>query len=99
MLRSQGEIFVACVASVPVRAKCYVSRASEVSGRAKIGAGEKKGKPAGRGIQLLLNHKLNLVLTGCNLFMVPFLRYSVRYNSPITSMNIFSREKFTLNSL
>ena len=35
---------VACVASVPVRAKCCVSRARENSGRAKIGARGKKGK-------------------------------------------------------
>ena len=30
---------LACVASVPVRAKCYVSGASEDSGRVKIGGG------------------------------------------------------------
>ena len=35
---------LACVASVPAQAKCYVSRASEDSGRAKIGARAKKGK-------------------------------------------------------
>ena len=33
-----GFFFVACVASVPFQAKCYVSRASEDSGHAKIGA-------------------------------------------------------------
>ena len=36
-------------ASIPVRAKCYVSRASEDSGRAKIGARAKKGKEQGGG--------------------------------------------------
>ena len=40
---------VACVASVPVRAKCCVSRASEDSSRAKIGARAKKGKERGGG--------------------------------------------------
>ena len=40
---------LACVASVPVRAKCYVSRASEDSSRAKIGARAKKGKERGGG--------------------------------------------------
>ena len=35
---------IACVGSVPVRAECYVSRASEDSGRAKNGARAKKGK-------------------------------------------------------
>ena len=40
---------IACVASVPVRAKCYVSRASEDSSRAKIGARAKKGKERGGG--------------------------------------------------
>ena len=37
---------VACVASVPVRAKCYVPRASEDSSRAKIVARAKKEKVA-----------------------------------------------------
>ena len=48
---SQGlfAIFIACVASVPVRAKCYVSRASEDSSRTKIGARAKKGKERGGG--------------------------------------------------
>ena len=40
---------LACVASVPVRAKCFVSRASEDSSRAKIGARAKKGKERGGG--------------------------------------------------
>ena len=35
---------LACVASVPVRAKCYVSRGSEDSGCAKIGAVKKEEK-------------------------------------------------------
>ena len=34
--RTEFLVDLACVASVPVRAKCYVSRASEDSGRAKI---------------------------------------------------------------
>ena len=38
---------LACVASVPVRAKCYASCASDDSGRAKIGARAKKGKLEG----------------------------------------------------
>ena len=42
-------VSLACVASVPVRAKCYVSRASEDSSRAKIGARAKKGKERGGG--------------------------------------------------
>ena len=41
--------YLACVASVPVRAKCYVLRASEDSSRAKIGARAKKGKEQGGG--------------------------------------------------
>ena len=40
---------LACVASVPVRAKCYVSRASDDSGRVKIGARGKKRKEQGGG--------------------------------------------------
>ena len=35
-----------------MRAKCYVSRASEDSGRAKIGARAKKGKEQGGGVAL-----------------------------------------------
>ena len=35
---------IAYVANVSVRAKCYVSRTNEVSGRAKIGARAKREK-------------------------------------------------------
>ena len=42
-------VIIACVASVPVRAKCYVLRTSEDSSRAKIGARAKKGKERGGG--------------------------------------------------
>ena len=44
ILKCSSLLRVACEASVPVRAKCYVSRESEDSGRAKIGARAKKGK-------------------------------------------------------
>ena len=39
-----GHGYVACVASVPVRAKGYVSRASEDSGRGKLGREQKREK-------------------------------------------------------
>ena len=49
LMNMQIKKHLACVASVPVRAKCYVSRASEDSSRAKIGARAKKGKERGGG--------------------------------------------------
>ena len=49
VVRQTYTVAVACVASVPVRAKCCVSRASEDSSRAKTWARAKTGKERGGG--------------------------------------------------
>ena len=75
---------LACVASVPVRAKCCVSRACEDSGRAKFGA-RAKPKGAGRG--------------GATPSPPPFLFYSRPNFARPGSFALHSRQILALRSI